>query len=332
MNQNYYSYEDIIKMQEHAKKYSGESDKRNFLKEVSIVEQKMVLLSNQRPYEVLIYLDSLNNKETNKMLNELTNEEISNIILLFTDDDKKNFYSNFSQTSLVNRFIAMDKNAFQHIEHLELDRKIELLDSSKSYTENASKKLYESISEDDKQYVSDSLTTAEASVVLDNVSSDFELNNEISNIEEKQEEFENKEMLIEKPEPAQKEQPQEQQVLEENPKLDNELKEMNDFLKTKLQHYIENDPRFKDLDINNPKLYESLTPELRDVVDNDFNQLKNENKNPVLAENSDDKNIEDQEKLNSFNELKSACENEVIEQVKAIAQEKMVAEESVKTM
>lgn len=166
-----YGYEELQSMREHAKKYDSENDKKTFLKQVSPIEQKMILLSSKRPYDVLVYLDELNLKSTKVMLEQLRDEEIMNLLLLFSPEDKKRFYSTFSQPFVVNRFIEFDKKAFTHISDLDLDRKVELLDSSNMTTIDATKKVYESISSnEEKLEISNNLTTASGAVAFDVVS------------------------------------------------------------------------------------------------------------------------------------------------------------------
>lgn len=167
-----YSYDELLQLQEHAKKYNYETDKKDFLRKVNPQEQKIILLSSQNPYEVLNYLDEIDLEESRDMLNRLTDKEILKMLELFSAENKKMFYATFSQTSLVNRFIVLDKRANDHITNLDLDRKIELLDSSNLSTVEASYKVYESVSPDDRLEVMESITTLDGSVALNRIEDD----------------------------------------------------------------------------------------------------------------------------------------------------------------
>ena len=202
INKNEFSYEDLKLMEEHAKKYDMVSDKKNFLKSITPYEQKLVLLHTTDPYEVLNYLDELDLKNSRIILSNLEYHEISKIIGLLNSDDKKRFYATFSDLDLVNKFIAYDKNASDHIENLTLDRKVEILNSTDSKTEEAATKIYDSINEEDKEVVVESVSSVEAKVALDNVvSSDesHEINNEETNIKEEAREQEKEEEKEEEP-------------------------------------------------------------------------------------------------------------------------------------
>ena len=215
INKNEFSYEDLKLMEEHAKKYDMVSDKKNFLKSITPYEQKLVLLHTTDPYEVLNYLDELDLKNSRIILSNLEYHEISKIIGLLNSDDKKRFYATFSDLDLVNKFIAYDKNASDHIENLTLDRKVEILNSTDSKTEEAATKIYDSINEEDKEVVVESVSSVEAKVALDNVVSSDE-SHEINNEEAKEAEAKEKEAKEEPKEEA-KEEPKEEEK-EEEPK------------------------------------------------------------------------------------------------------------------
>lgn len=178
IKENEFNYAELLQMNEHAKKYDTAEDKKYFLKNISPYEQKLVLLESKNPYEVLKYLEELDLPNTKLILNELNIEEILNISELFTSEDKQNFYNNYSELELVNQFIVNDKNAEQYIAGLNTERKIELLNSSDSKTIEASSKVYESISDEEKSDVIQNITTADGSVALNNVGS---YNEDISN-------------------------------------------------------------------------------------------------------------------------------------------------------
>lgn len=169
MNNRYYDYNDLNRMQEKTKKIDFEPDKKNFLKSMTPLEQKMALFYSSRPYEIINYLDCLNYEETNLMLSELNNEEISKLLERFNAEDKRNFYSTFSNSALVNKFISNDKNAFNHVDKLDFERKIELLDSSKVSTTKATEEIYDSLSVEEKKEVETKITSTEGSLVVDNV-------------------------------------------------------------------------------------------------------------------------------------------------------------------
>ena len=103
MKEQEFSKEDVIinydlikKVEEHSKKYSSATDKKEFLKNACAYEQKLILMNSSRPYEVLNYLDELDLKSSRLILSELNYVEITKILELFTSEDKKNFYNTFS--------------------------------------------------------------------------------------------------------------------------------------------------------------------------------------------------------------------------------------------
>lgn len=135
----------IKRMEEHARLYDTAYDKKEFLKNVSIYEQKIILMNSTKPYDVLNYLDELDLKSSRLLLEELTDDEIKSIIALFSSEDKKKFYATFSDLSLVNQFIVQDKNSSEHIQNLSFERKVELIDSSDKKTKEATSVIYESM-------------------------------------------------------------------------------------------------------------------------------------------------------------------------------------------
>ena len=303
MNEKYYNYNDLEQMQEKAKKIDSESDKKNFLREMNPLEQKMALFSTKRPYDIINYLNSFDYKETNMMLNELTNEEILQLLELFTAEDKKNFYSTFSNSMLVNKFIANDKQAFTHVDELDLERKIELLDSSKKDTQEASKEIYNSLSVDEKELVEDKITTLEGSLAIENIIQTSENNVEndlIVEAEKLQEPEIVKEELQQEEQQESKEKEKPKDVQEE------QLQEMNEFLKSRLEHYKKENPEFETIDINNPNLFISLSDKLKEFVINDFNLIKKEQKNK----------LDQQDLLQEFQKSKENCEIEIINSIK----------------
>ena len=317
MDEKYYNYNDLAQMQERARKIDYEPDKKNFLKTLNPLEQKMALFYSKRPYDIINYLDTLNSKETNLMLNELNNEEISKLLEQFTAEDKKNFYSTFSNSVLVNRFISNDKQAFTHVDELDLERKIELLDSSKVATEKATEKIYDSLSTDEKKEVETKITSTEGSLVVDKVieSDENNLENTMEEVQEVQDaklhqpEDQPEEIQEEEVQEKEKEQPEEQKEEKQE-----EFKELDNFLKIKLEYYKQQNSKFNDIDITNPNLFDSLSEELKEIVNNDFNSLTDEQKDKL-------NNMEDKENLlNEFQKSKEDCEAEIINNIKQINQ------------
>ena len=184
-NEHEFNYTELLQMTEHAKKYDLTDDKKIFLKNISPYEQKLVLLESKNPYEVLKYLEELDLPNTKLILNELTTDEILRILELFTSEHKEEFYNNYSDLNLVNKFISNDKNAYQHVEDLDLDRKIEILNSSNSNTVEAASVVYDSISDNEKSEVIKNITTTEGSIALDSVSSyNEDITNENSELQQ----------------------------------------------------------------------------------------------------------------------------------------------------
>jgi len=181
------SYEYLRILEEHARQYDYVSDKKNFLRSISPYEQKIVLLNTNDPYEVLEYLDELDMKATREILNNLTYDEIKKVLSLFSSEDKKRFYTHYSDLSLVNDFIMYDKNASDYIEDLSFDRKVDLIDSSTTETVEATSKIYETMSDDQREVVSgfvtnsssiSALSVAETQVENSNISEANDNNND----------------------------------------------------------------------------------------------------------------------------------------------------------
>lgn len=312
MSEKYYNYNDLEQMKEKAKKIDYEPDKKSFLRTMNPLEQKMALFFSRRPYDIINYLGDLNNKDTNMMLNELTNEEISKLLEQFTAEDKRNFYSNFSNSVLVNRFIANDKQAFNHVDELDLERKIELLDSSKVSTTKATETIYDSLSTNEKAEVESKITSIEGSIVIDNVIEPNE-NNLENNVEETEEldvvkENEQKiqlEEIKEEKEQLKEEKVEEKEKIEEKIQ-ENKLKEINNFLKVKLEQYKQQNAKFNDINIDNPELFNSLSEELKEIVVNDFDLFIKEGEN---------KSKQPEDILNEFQNSKEEYEKELINSV-----------------
>ncbi len=323
--------ESIYQMKEHAKLYDSTPDKKTFLKNISAYEQKVVLLNSVRPYEVLQFLSELELETSKLILNSLNYDDISRILMLFTQEDKEMFYKTFSDLDLVNQFIVHDKKADEYVSDLSTERKVDLLQASNKETIEATSKVYESIPQSERVEVMDKITSAEASVVLDQV----EITEENVKLEEnEQNEILNKEEKTEE----NKEQSEEQQERIKEDKKENTA--LRDFLTSKLEYYKQNVPGFENIDINNPELYESLPLELQQLIDRDFEMLnKDENKeqldqteltNELSSSLGDDditqidsSNLESESKenelfvvdngsLEKFTQAKETCEKELI--------------------
>ena len=173
-NQNFIDYETMKKIHEHALLYESAYDKKDFLRNISPYEQKIILMNSSKPYDILEYLDELDLKGTRLLLEELSFDEIKHIINLFSSEDKKKFYATFSDLALVNQFITHDKNSSEHVENLSFERKVDLMDSSDKETEVATSVIYESMAVDERVTASEKLTDADASYTLEstNVYSD----------------------------------------------------------------------------------------------------------------------------------------------------------------
>lgn len=158
INENEFSYEELIKLREHSMQYQNVSDKRTFLKNMIPFEQKLVLLNSYKPYEVLSFLESLDYKNTDLIIDSLTNDELRKIINLFTMEDKQRFYNNFSHLDLVNRFIAHDKNSKEYVEKLTIDRKVDLLNETDNKTLESVETIYSTMSSEEKQIANEKVT------------------------------------------------------------------------------------------------------------------------------------------------------------------------------
>ena len=157
----------IIK--QHAKLYDSAYDKKDFLKNISVYEQKIILMNSSKPYEVLNYLDELDLKSSRLLLEELTVDEIKHIISLFSSEDKKAFYNTFSDLSLVNQFIIQDNNSYQHVEELPFERKVELIASSDKDTQIASSVIYESMSSEERVTAIEKVTDIDSISALESI-------------------------------------------------------------------------------------------------------------------------------------------------------------------
>lgn len=324
------TYEDIKQMKEHASKYEYVADKKEFLKGSSAYEQKYILLNANKPIDVLNYLVELDLDTTRTVLNSLNFDDITKILQKFTLEDKKNFYTNFKDLSLVNLFILYDKDTLEYIDDLTLERKVEILESSKPETLEATLKVYETIPEEQRDYVSEKLSTSNITTY---VGEDSFLNNETNtdsleidsvDKEEKTDELENKEE-----------------------KLNNEKKDINmetliGFLKSNERYYKENIEEFKNLNFQDPNFYLALTPELRLIVLQDYELFMNKNKleklndkelsNSTVENKKEEPSSENQRDLyNEFIRVKNECEIHEIEELKDSLNENM-EEEISKTM
>lgn len=159
-------YELMNRIREHANLYNEAYDKKEFLKNVSIHEQKIILLNSSNPYEVLNYLDELDLDATKLLIEQLNYNEIKDIISLFSSEDKKKFYATFSNLDLVNQFIIQDKKSSDYVENLSFERKVELINSLDKETKEATTVIYDSMQETEKVSVVEKVTDIDAINVL----------------------------------------------------------------------------------------------------------------------------------------------------------------------
>lgn len=307
MSEKYYNYNDLEQMKEKAKKIDYEPDKKSFLRAMNPLEQKMALFYSRKPYDIINYLGDLNNKDTDMMLDELTNEEISKLLEQFTAEDKEHFYSNFSNSILVNKFIANDKQAFNHVDKLDLERKIELLDSSKVSTTKATETIYDSLSTNEKVEVESKITSTEGSIVIDNIIeyNENNLENNVEAIEELDIVKENEQKI--QPEEIEDEKEQKEEKVEEKEEFkEDKFKQINEFLKVKMEQYKQQNPKFKDINLDNPDLFNSLSDDLKEIVVNDFDLFVKYKKNKIK---------QPEDILNEFQKSKEECESELINNV-----------------
>lgn len=345
-------YNIIRQIEEHAKKYDECSDKKEFLRNISPYEQKVILLNSKRPYEVLSFLDELDLENSRLVVNGLTNEEITKILELFTSEDKKNFYKFFSDLSLVNQFIKYDSNSSEHIKTLSFDRKVDILESAKKETVQSSSKIYESMSLEEQSQAIELVTDADASVALsqvidsgvNNSLSEYNLNNELQseNLEGKTDVelvINDKELVQEEIEEETKEQEREEELKEEkeekeeseeieesktegetliNDDSENNFKEQKQFFIDNIQKYINILPELANFDANSNDVYELLSLESKKIIDSDFVENSKTKLNEVStinhSETSNNNELAIQNLLKNFDEEKRKQEQKEIEE------------------
>lgn len=294
------NYETHIKLLEHAKKYDYVSDKKAFLRSVSPYEQRLVLLTSKNPYEVLVYLDELDLKLTRQILNRLTYDEISNVLRLFSSEDKKSFYAHFSDLELVNKFIQQDQNAEKHIENLDFERKVELIDSSNINTVEATEIIYDSMNEKEQDNVSNYITDSDAVSALSKVEDNNE--NQVSNennnkdVEVNKNTNENqpsKEQLqeqVEEPMQQKEEQPQEKQEKQDEEKnQDNQKEEIqkneDNISKKEVLDIKDEEPNNK-TELFHEEMQKCETETIKQIYNNMVNELNPNNLQEQLQEPS----------------------------------------------
>lgn len=343
IDENQLSYDEVVRIKEHAKQYDSVSDKKEFLRNAGAYEQKVILLNSIRPYEVLNYLSELELETSKIILESLKYEEIEKILELFSLEDKKRFYETFSDLSLVNEFIAIDENAKEHVKNLDFDRKVELIDSSTIKTAEASEIIYESMPYIEREEVSNLVTNANASVAL-SASDIYNNDAKISEIVENNN-INVEDIKVETPQELEQkvEQEIEKQEIEQKDKMLEQVnREKTDFLKLVLQNYVKTNPEFANL-INNPEItYEMLPDNLKLIVDNDFEKAKEQEKNKLEEPEKQEESVEvnkeletkdeNQTKLEEFQNAKVECEQNEIEQIKNVIQSKELEVEIQKTL
>ena len=314
INKNEFTYDELKKIEDHAKQYDLVSDKKTFLKEITPYEQKIVLLESKNPYEVLMYLDELDMKNSRLVLNNLETYEIINIINMFTSEDKKNFYTKFSDLELVNQFIVYDKNASSHIEDLNIERKIELLNNSDEHTLEATSKVYDSLQEEEKLEVVQSITSAEGSLALSEATDykeeqqeikvqDQEIKNELNEIEKNQLE---KEEEIKNQDQEQKEEVQKLEIKEEEKESI-----MNEFLLSRIEYYKNIIPELKDMaNISFALLSEDIKQGI--LMDYEKSKLNQEKKPKEIQEEQKSLEQDITSKSEEFHNAATVCEQELI--------------------
>ena len=258
--QKFIDSDTMKEIREHANLYDRAYDKKEFLRNVSVHEQKMILMNSSKPYEVLDYLDELDLKSSRLLLEELNFEEIKHIISLFTSEDKKRFYATFSDLSLVNQFIVQDKNSQQHVQNLSFERKVDLIDSSDKQTQVATSVIYESMPLEERVSAAEKVTDVDAMYALEGTNAysetqtqtsvepteqqaeqpvEVQEQSEVQQQEQVPEEKSQEKLLEEKEEPKEKpeeelekEIPVEEQVLEETSQevsIDGDLDVLHEF-------------------------------------------------------------------------------------------------------
>lgn len=283
------NYELVKQIEEHAKRYNTAFDKKRFLKNVSPYEQKYILINSNDPFDVLMYLDEIDSKDTRLLLSELNQDEIKKIINLLSCEQKKLFYNSFTNLELVNKFIKYDKNAKEHIQDLEFERKVEIIDASTKVTAEASSVMYESMEDNEKQIVLDMITDVDAIVALKSTDayqvSAAEQTSAIEQTEASQTEETN--ALLNPTEDLTQEFKKQEEIKENKP--GEEKEKINELLKTK-----------------DDKTKQSLNPEKNITFGikptQNLGVISNQTRSTIVKE---------------FNDLKNECEQDIINQIQA---------------
>lgn len=340
INKNEFSYKDLKSIGEHARKYDSTSDKKNFLKNITPYEQKLVLLQSKNPYEVLMYLDELDMKNSRLVLSNLTSDEIIKIIDMFTSENKKDFYTKFSDLELVNQFMVYDKNALEHIEDLNIERKIGLLNSSDEKTLEATYKVYDSLGKKEKSVVIESVTSADGISAL----------NEATDYKEDKQELENEEKINENNETTEKtdknkdeidkkgETEEAENIAKEEEKVEiYEVEEsiINEFMMSKMDYYKTIIPELNDvLEIS----FALLSDEIKERIINDYEASKSNKKEELEEElpsvDVNEENLEHEitPKSGEFHTAVHNCEQELINSVLENINQYQVENENKKTL
>ncbi len=346
INKRNFTYEDLKLIEDHAKKYDSTPDKKNFLKSITPYEQKLVLLQSKNPYEVLMYLDELDMKNSRLVLSNLEVNEIVRIINMFTSEDKKRFYSTFSDLELVNQFIVYDNNASEHIEDLDIERKVDLLNSSDRHTLEATSKVYDSIQEEEKTIVVHNVTNTDGVLALNETTNyvadkqDLEVqekSNETKDIKEESEK--NKQESLNKEQEKEIEEELDKEKEEEAENKETEEKDKNEEIEYKNQPEVE-ETILKEFIMSRKEQYKDILPDFKDVLNFSFSMLSADIQNKIISDYEESKiNKEDQlleheitPKLDEFRKVSSDCEQELINSIMEKVEEKQLKNDDVKTL
>ncbi len=266
----------VKSIKEHAKKYDETPNKREFLKGISAYEQKVVLLTTSHPCDVLRYLSEFDTKTTKLVLDSLDSGDILNILEKFTLDDKSWFYEHFPNMEVVNKFITHDDSSKSHVEALPLERKVEILATSTKETHEASKEVYNSLSDSDMKEISNNDT------IPDNV---------VDKINELHEEKNNSEAI---------------NVENIIPVVAEVVDELTDKIDDTIEEQLE-ETKEEPKEVEEPKQEEQLTTNNQELVNNNpesLEEIANNNEQVLVVENEQQSMVDEFRELAQTEELK----------------------------